>query len=266
MLDMHEWTEGDVDSNGVNIHFYRTGQGGKPPLLLAHGLTDNGLCWARVASALQSSFDVVMVDARNHGLSDRAPAGLKELASDMAAVISQLGLGTAAVMGHSVGASIAASLAAHYPAQVSRVVLEDPPWKLEPRNLSAEQEKQRLEGFQSHVRSLATLKHEEIIANGRQQYPTWHDDDLPAWAASKQQVAESAMSALQLGEWTDTVPFIQCPTLLVYASGIVTGDLARAVEATNERVSSHQIADAGHNVRREQFERFVEVAQGFLEV
>jgi len=115
MLDMHEWTEGDVDSNGVNIHFYRTGQGGKPPLLLAHGLTDNGLCWARVASALQSSFDVVMVDARNHGLSDRAPAGLKELASDMAAVISQLGLGTAAVMGHSVGASIAASLAAHYP-------------------------------------------------------------------------------------------------------------------------------------------------------
>jgi len=74
------------------------------------------------------------------------------------------------------------------------------------------------------------------------------------------------MSALQLGEWTDTVPLIQCPTLLIYASGIVTGDLARAAEATNERFSSHQIANAGHNVRREQFERFVEVAQEFLEV
>jgi len=262
---MREWTEGDVDSNGVNIHFYRTGQSEKPPLVLAHGLTDNGLCWARVASVLESSFDVVMVDARNHGHSDRAPAGLKALAGDMAAVISHLELGAPSAMGHSVGASIVAGLAAFYPEQVSRVVLEDPPWTLEPRNLTPEQAKQRLEGFQSHVRSLSTLKREEIIESGRQQNPTWHDDDFPAWATSKQQVTESAMSSLQLGEWTDTVPLIHCPALLIYASGIVTGELARAVEATNEQFSSCQIADAGHNVRREQFEKFVEVAQRFLE-
>lgn len=263
---MHEWTEGDVDSNGVNVHFYRTGQGNKPPLVLAHGLTDNGLCWARVASLLESSFDIVMVDARNHGHSDCAPAGLKELASDMAAVIAHLELGAPAVMGHSVGASIVAGLAAHYPEQVSRVVLEDPPWKLEPRSLTAEQEKQRLAGFQSHVRSLSTLKHEEIVENGRQQNPTWHEDEFPAWATSKQQVAESAMSGLQLGEWTDIVPLIQCPTLLIYASGIVTGELAGAVAASNQQFSSHQIANAGHNIRREQFETFVDVAQGFLKV
>ena len=36
------YTEGDVTVNGVNIHYYRTG-GGKPPFVLLHGATDNGL-------------------------------------------------------------------------------------------------------------------------------------------------------------------------------------------------------------------------------
>ena len=64
---MHDWYEGDVLSSGINVHYYRTGIGTKPALLLAHGFTDNGLCWSRTADALSADFDVVMVDARNHG-------------------------------------------------------------------------------------------------------------------------------------------------------------------------------------------------------
>src|SRR5437899_2771334 len=55
---MSEWFSGDVVANGVRIHYYRTA-GDKPPLVLSHGATDSGLCWTRVARALESDYDVI---------------------------------------------------------------------------------------------------------------------------------------------------------------------------------------------------------------
>ena len=43
------WSEGDVDADGLTIHYTRTGDGDQPALVLAHGFSDNGLCWRRVA-------------------------------------------------------------------------------------------------------------------------------------------------------------------------------------------------------------------------
>ena len=38
--------------------------------MLAHGVTDAGLCWTPVAEALAAEYDAIMVDARGHGHSD----------------------------------------------------------------------------------------------------------------------------------------------------------------------------------------------------
>jgi len=38
-------------------------------MILLHGFTDNGLCWARVASMLENDFDIIMPDIRGHGKS-----------------------------------------------------------------------------------------------------------------------------------------------------------------------------------------------------
>ena len=65
---MNDWQSGFVDANGLRLHYTRTGGDG-PPVVLAHGVTDSGLCWARVAKALSPDFDVIMVDARGHGQS-----------------------------------------------------------------------------------------------------------------------------------------------------------------------------------------------------
>ena len=68
------WIEGMVEANGIRQHYYRTG-GDRRTLILLHGFTDNGLSWARVARALERDYDVVMVDARGHGLSDGPETG-----------------------------------------------------------------------------------------------------------------------------------------------------------------------------------------------
>jgi len=98
------WAEGDVLTNGIRMHYYRTG-GDKPPLVLAHGFSDNGLCWSPVARVLQADYDVIMIDARNHGKSE-APAtagGSRAQGDDLAGLIRALKLEEPAVMGHSMG-------------------------------------------------------------------------------------------------------------------------------------------------------------------
>ena len=68
-MGVSEWHSGFVESNGIRLHYTRTG-GDKPPLVLAHGVTDAGLCWTPLAEALAPEYDAIMVDARGHGRSD----------------------------------------------------------------------------------------------------------------------------------------------------------------------------------------------------
>ena len=63
------WTDGYVSANGIRLHYWRTG-GAKPALVLAHGSSDDALCWTNLARELTDRYDVIMFDARGHGLSD----------------------------------------------------------------------------------------------------------------------------------------------------------------------------------------------------
>jgi hypothetical protein len=62
--------EGNVIIDGITIHYYRSG-GKKPPILLLHGATDDGLRWGRTSQKLADRYDVIMPDAQGHELSDR---------------------------------------------------------------------------------------------------------------------------------------------------------------------------------------------------
>lgn len=266
---MNDWHEGDIRSGDMNVHYYRMGTSGKRPLVLAHGFTDNGLCWYRTAQALAADHDIVMVDARNHGKSGQGSATVTELAADLAAVIAGLALGRPAVMGHSVGASVVAALAAGHPERVGRIVLEDPPWSDQTKDPTPEQLQRRRAGFRDYIKSLANTPVEDIIAGGKKQHPSWHDDDFPAWGASKLQVSAEAMTLLDLGQWRDPLPNLQCPALLVYADGdrdaIVTHAVAHEATELSANINTAHVLDAGHNLRREQFDRFINAVAPFLD-
>src|SRR5215467_10884388 len=131
---MTDWSQGDVQADGITIHYYRTGgDDKKPSILLLHGITDSGQCWSRVAVDLEGSYDAIMTDARDHGRSGSSTDfSIALLADDAAAVIRTLGLEKPYVWGHSLGAITAATLAAMYPDLVRAIILEDPPLRDEP--------------------------------------------------------------------------------------------------------------------------------------
>ena len=118
----------DINVNNIKIHYERTG-GGRPPLLLLHGVTDSGQCFPRVAAVLKPEYDLIMLDARGHGQSERPASGYtwQALANDVVGVIAALGLSKPGLMGHSMGALTAAIVAAQHPDLPGYLVLEDPP-------------------------------------------------------------------------------------------------------------------------------------------
>ena len=264
---MTAWTEGDVDARGVRIHFHRIGSGGRPAVVLAHGFSDNGLCWSRTAQALEADYDVVMIDARNHGGSATATGDLSDLAADVAAIIVGLELDRPAVIGHSMGAATVAELAATRPDLVSRLVLEDPPWRDGPDEEAASVRLRRGE-VRDYLRSFAGMTDVEIMKLGHRQHPDWDDIEFPAWIAAKRQVREQAADGLGLAGWSGVIDRIQCPTLLVHGDpdrgGIVTAALARRLADENDRITAHEIEGTGHNIRRENFDRYIEVVGEFL--
>jgi N-formylmaleamate deformylase len=265
------WQESNVDLDGLNIHYYRTGKNFKPQLVVAHGFGDNGLCWRRVANDLQDRFDVIMVDARNHGQSGTAPASSAVLIEDLAGVITALSLDKPALLGHSMGASTVAGVAAQYPHLVSKIILEDPLWKERTRPESAADQNTRLQAYQQQLEAQQALSSKEIIQAGKVQHPTWRDDEFPDWEIAKQQVRAEAMLGLSVSNWAETlevVTRISCPSLLIRAEtgsdGVVTAEIATKVVESNNQFRATDIPGAGHNIRREGFDEYLTTLNSFL--
>ncbi|MEZ4664998.1 MAG: alpha/beta hydrolase [Caldilineaceae bacterium] len=269
---MQNWTADDVMVNGVKMHFHRTG-GDKQPLVLCHGITDSGLCWTRVARELEKQYDVIMVDARGHGLSD-APDGDYDAgahAADVLGLIQALGLEKPRLMGHSMGAATVATLAANYPDAPSRVVLEDPPWRSV--DSSPEERAARMAEWREMTIERQNSKTEaEIVAEGRAVNPKWDESEFEPWSHAKKQVSPKVfgfgVAPSPALHWRVLVSKITCPTLLVTGDpelgGIVTPETAQEVAQANGRIQTAHIANAGHNIRRDQFQPFVDLALAFL--
>jgi N-formylmaleamate deformylase len=266
------WESGFVEANGLRVHYTRTGGSGSP-VVLAHGVTDDGLCWTPVAEALAAEYDVIMVDARGHGRSEAGAGGfgITELASDLAGVIAALGLRRPAVLGHSLGAATALVLAGNYSEVPGVILLEDPPAWWVPGGRPDEAE--RRANMRARLIELKRKTREELIADQRTELPGWSEAELGPWADAKQRVScdvwerFTGSPAASL-DWPATLDRIACPTLLITADpergAIVTEADGEALHGLVPQLRTAHIPGAGHSIRREQFARYLEVVRGFL--
>ena len=273
----HGWVQGDVIANRMRIHYYRT-KGDGPPLVLSHGFSDNGMCWLRVAQALEGEYDVIMPDARGHGGSRTRGRAYDDVtrAADLARFAMALGLARSALIGHSMGAATTATAAANYPDLFPCIVLEDPPW-FDPDSplgqwstLPVEERLAQMGAQEGQIEARKSRSLEEIMAEGRAEGPTWDEAELRPWAEAKRQLSPDATEFLRCEwpAWREVIPRLKCPTLLVTGDpergAIVTPEVAQQAAAMNPLIEVVRLDGAGHNVRREQFERFVEAVTAFL--
>ncbi len=116
---------GRVEAGGVGIEYEVAGAG--RPVVLLHGFPDSGRLWRHQVPALAGAgFQVIIPDLRGYGRSDKpGPVdaySLPLLAGDVLAILAELGIGTAHVVGHDWGAALAWGLAALSPGNVDHLV------------------------------------------------------------------------------------------------------------------------------------------------
>ena len=117
---------GRVPGDGVELAFgYWPGAG--DPLVALHGLTASYVNFLGIADRLAGRRALCALDLRGRGDSDKpgGPYGFSQHARDVAAAMRALGLGPSVVVGHSMGAFVAAALAAQNPECVAGLVLID---------------------------------------------------------------------------------------------------------------------------------------------
>jgi non-heme chloroperoxidase len=96
-----------------------------PSIVLLHGITDSWRSFEAVIDLLPHDVHVVAPTLRGHGDADRPASGYSpdELATDIAGVLVHLGVRSAVVVGHSLGAVVACRLAAGRPDLTAGLVL-----------------------------------------------------------------------------------------------------------------------------------------------
>lgn len=254
------WTTDTVRVNGIELQYYRTGDG--PPLVMAHGFYDNGRCWEPLVADLSDEYDVVTYDARGHGRSDAPETGyaIEDRVADLAGLVDELELDEPVLLGHSMGGSTVAWTAATHTDLPRAVVLEDPAGMHGAPEMDSDE---RVRVVRENVDEWTDRSVEDIVTDYADRDPDLARRLAVADAECSPQIAEIAREGYP--PLTDAFEKIACPTLVLKADG-----------DPESRVSDFEVADelpdgrlvhvpgAGHCVFRDRYDAAYAELRTFL--
>ena len=261
--------------NGVQLNVEQRGDG--PALLLLHGFTGSGATWTPHLEAWRG-FTTVAVDLLGHGESDRprdpARYRMERCVDDLTALLDQLGIRRAAVLGYSMGGRVALRLALHAPERLWALVLESASPGIEDaaeredrvRSDAAQADEIERDGvaafidrwqalplFASQARAPASAR-QELRRQRLSNDPTGLSNSLRGMGAGAQQPVFD-----RLGE-------LRTPALLL--AGALDEKycaFARRAAAALPCARLRIVPDAGHTVHLEQPQAFAVAVREFLE-
>lgn len=114
--------EGIASVNGVRLHYALYGRG--EPLILLHGGAGQSGHWGFQLPAFTARYQVLTIDSRGHGRSTLGaePLSYRQMADDVVAVMDQLHIAKASVVGWSDGGIVGLDMAIRYPNRLARLV------------------------------------------------------------------------------------------------------------------------------------------------
>ncbi|MDM0021869.1 alpha/beta fold hydrolase [Variovorax saccharolyticus] len=245
---------GHVHANGIRQHFlrYRARSASEvlPSVVLLPGITSPAVTWGFVAERLGSVFDVFVLDIRGRGLSESGDGldySLDAQAADVLAFTESIGIDRYSIVGHSMGARIAARAGRTRPAKLDRLVLVDPPVSGPGRRPYPMQLSWYLQSIERAARGMSA---DEM----REYCPTWSEDHLSLRAewlhtCDPRAITES-FNGFANDDFHGDLPHIEVPTLLVTAA---RGDVVRDVDVAEIREAvpdliHRSVHGAGHMI------------------
>lgn len=236
-----------VIHDNIVLHLREDGPRDGVPVLFANSLGTDLRVWDAVLPLLPDGLRLIRYDKRGHGLSD-APSGpysMDELVADAAAVLDELGVTKAVVVGLSIGGMIAQGLAHARPDLVRGIVLMDTAARIGP----AQMWRDRIQTVQeSGIKVLA----DGVMA--RWFAPAFHRDrasELALWrnmlCRTTAEGYAGCCAAIAGADLTDTTRALDLPAMVMVGSedGATSPELVQATAALMG-APFHLIDGAGH--------------------
>ena len=193
---------GHAPVEGTELYYEIHGEGA--PLVMLHGGVDPSAFLGAPLAEMAKAFRVIAIHARGHGLSadTDAPWSTEQAADDVAAVLRDLGIEKASVMGYSFGGKIALQFALRHPDMLDKLVVVAAGYATS--------------GEYPEVRAAFEKLPEmaEVYGAGLAQSPLaklYTDVD---WATVMRKSGELGS---QEHDWSEGIKGIKSPTLLVFA-------------------------------------------------
>jgi pimeloyl-ACP methyl ester carboxylesterase len=280
-------SERDVDIGGLRLRV-ASGPAAGPPLVLLHGVVRRWQDFVPLLPALAWRWQVQALDFRGHGGSARAAGRylVADYARDVAEFLTAHVREPAVIYGHSLGALVAAAVAARAPDAVRGVVLEDPPAAALLRDLRATPFYSMfagmvpLAGSQRLVGEVAAaLADVRTGPAGGPAGPRLGDvrdaSSLRFSARCLRDLDPDVLTPLVEGRWLDGYEWeavwrgVRCPALLLCGDEGCGGMLARAEAGRMARAMADctlvELPGVGHLIHWMETATTVRLVTGFLE-
>ena len=259
-----------ADQTTLHYETYGTPGDGRPTVVFLNGMTQSTQHWKSQARAFEEEgFAVVTYDARGQGDSGlgEQPLSLELHAADLAALLEELGLAQADLVGFSHGARVALAFANHHPERLRRLVL-----------CSATASPTAL--ARTIVRSWR-----EILAAGGLEAMSWaavpdilggdflRDNERFLGGIIKASVQRNSPEGVRAlleammayPDLSELATGVEAPTLVISASEDLLVEAEGAAELARLTGGEHvEVEGVGHTVPIEAPERFREIALEFL--
>jgi pimeloyl-ACP methyl ester carboxylesterase len=117
-----------VQAGSVKLHYVRDGGNGEAVIML-HGFPQTWTAWKKVMPLMSEKHDVIAVDLRGVGGSDKPKDGYdkKTSAQDIKNLMDTLSIKQAHIVGHDIGGMIAYAFAAQFPDRAATITIIDVP-------------------------------------------------------------------------------------------------------------------------------------------
>jgi pimeloyl-ACP methyl ester carboxylesterase len=255
-----------------------------PPLVLLHGVTRGWRDWEPLLPALSAEWHVFALDQRGHGGSGRASSYLvTDYVADVVRFVGTQTTGRCCILGHSLGAMVAAGVAAEIPEMVCGIALEDPPFHTMGNRIAVGAWRAQFVGMQeAATRGLGLEELTDTLADISLPTSTGEtirlgelrDRSSLHWSAQcLMQLDPEVLSPIIAGRWLDGYDVTQvfsrvhCPVLLLQGDPLAGGALtdADAAEAAELLPSCRQVRfpGVGHQLHRERPHAVLEALQEF---
>lgn len=254
-----------IQSNHTNLYYKVHGEG--YPLVFIHGLGSSTRDWESQVHEFSKAYQVITFDLRGHGQSDKpeGPYSLPMFAADLAGLLQALGVGSAHVVGISLGGSVAFQFALDYPAKVKTLTIVNSGPALGGTREQAQQEIERRAGI---VQQLGMRAMGQALAPNlfpKSEHASLRETFVERWAANDPRAYIEATRSMLGWNVTDQLGSIHCPALIIAADQDYSS--VEAKEAYVKLMPNAQlvvIADAHHATPIERPREFNAVLAQFL--